>query len=122
MSSSCDCVVCEHATIVVMGESGVDLFWGASSVNTLGVVFLDGGAVQCLVDGNDFWEMREGRCVWGVVLYVLEVAVVVCGEVGVYEGVAEVASVDAMGVLIVMAFYLVSCGVFQVVVEGVCKI
>ena len=95
MSSSCDCVVCEHATIVVRGESGFDLFRGAAWVNTMGVVFLDGGAVQCLVDGNYFWEMGEGRCVWGVVFYVLEVAIVVRGEVGIYEGVAEVAFVYA---------------------------
>jgi hypothetical protein len=85
-------------------------------VNTLGVVYLDGGAVQCLVDGNDFWEMGEGRCIWGVVFYVLEVAVVVCGEVGINEGVTEVASIDARGVLIVVAFNGVSFKVLQSVV------
>jgi hypothetical protein len=116
MSSSCDCVVCEHAAVVVRGESGFDLFWGAAWVNTLGVIFLDGGAVQYLVDGNDFWEMGEGRCIWGVVFYVLEVAVVVCGEVGINEGVTEVASIDARGVLIVMALNGVFFEVLQIVI------
>ncbi len=40
----------------------------------------------------------------------------------IYEGVAVVASVDARVVMIVVAFSLVSSGVFQVVVEGVCKV
>ena len=85
-------------------------------MNTMGVVFLDGGAVQCLVDGNDFWEMREGRCVWGAVFYVPEVALVVCGEVGINEGVTEVASIDARGILIVVAFNGVSFEVLQSVI------
>ncbi len=62
MSSSCDCVVCEHAAIVVRGESGFDLFWGAAWVNTLGVVFLDGGAAQCLL-GDGRGQVCMGCCV-----------------------------------------------------------
>ncbi len=96
------CTICEHAAGVVRGESGFDLFWGAAWVGTFGIVYPDGGAIQCLVDGNDLWEMGEGR---GVYMYVLKVVfVVVCGEVGINEGVGEIASVDAKGVVIVVAF------------------
>ncbi len=47
-------------------------------MDTLGVVFLDGGVVKCLADGSDVWEMGEGWYVWVVVFDVLEVAVMVC--------------------------------------------
>ncbi len=57
--------------------------------------------------------MGEGRGVWGVVFYVLEVGVVVCGEVDFNKGVAEVASVDARGVVVVVAFNGVSCEILQ---------
>ena len=66
--------------------------------------------------------MGEGRCVRGVVFYVLEVAVVVCGEVGIYEGVGEVASVDAWGVVVVVALYGVSFEVLQGVIKCLCKV